>query len=101
MNAIRFAIKSILDSRAVKEVTRVGIEGDRMSSDESGRRAENSVTDAKGNRLGNSGMVRMWVKRRLKHLWYAVDVLGNVDSGEVASDTRRGRDGDEDLASTG
>jgi hypothetical protein len=44
-----------------------GIEGAKTPSEKSGRREENSVRDARGSRLGRSGMARMWVKRSKKH----------------------------------
>ena len=51
---IRFAIKLIPDLSAVEEAMMTGM----MSSDDSGRWAENSVMNAKGSQLG-SWMVRV------------------------------------------
>ena len=63
---MRFAMRLILDSGVIVLVSE-GIDGDKMSRDVSGRRAENSVRDPRGRRLGKSGMVRMWTKRRAMH----------------------------------
>ena len=51
---IKFAIKLILDLSAVEEAMMAGM----MSSDDSGRQAENSVMHAKCSQLG-SWMVRV------------------------------------------
>jgi hypothetical protein len=58
-------IKLNLYSGVEDEATMSGMEGDRISRDESGRREENSIRDALGKRL--RGIVRICLKRRRRH----------------------------------
>jgi hypothetical protein len=101
VNATRFAIMFTLFSDVDEALTSVGTAGAKTSSAVSGRRAENSVREARGSRLGRRGMVRMWMKRRVRHWLYAGEESGNVDNGAVVRDAMNGRDSDLDFVSMG
>lgn len=69
MKAIKFAIMLIFEPGVDNNGLSMsdGIEGAKTPSEKSGRRDENSVSDARGSRLGRSGMVRICVNRSTKH----------------------------------
>lgn len=76
-----------------------GTDGNNVSHEVKSRRAESSMSDARGRRLGRRGMTMICANNCLKMKPSSGDEVGNNDSGFVASKTSslRGRAGDDNL----
>jgi hypothetical protein len=81
VNANKFAIRCTLDSI---ERFDMKFKGDSTCIDERGRRADNSVREARGNRFGSRGIVRMCIKIG------SVESTGKEWRGVMIRDTIRG-----------